>query len=1750
MLSITNAYSAEYLTRQVAVGAENYYTAAVGDGIHGEPPGIWTGRACGKLGLEGQVDNAVFERLVDGFWDPRDRAFLDSSVPDKEKARLGRAPRYYKTPDELYQAKLAANPDASPEERAQLWAEAQKNARQGSLKGKDATFSPPKSVTMLHAACQVKAQEAFNRGDLQDAGVWSRRAELVWEAVMDGNQAALDDLQDHAAQSRAGYHGKKVGDRVTGRYVDVDGFVVASFRQHTSRNEDPQLHIHNFILWRVDQGDENGGEKWRTPDSWAINKRRAAAAAIGERTMFERLSATLGVDLRRRADGHGLEIEGISQELMDAHSSRRAEVTGMMRELVAGYEERHGRAPSARALFQMAQYCTMETKAHKLKLSETPSRAELLAAWEDRTRATCLESLADVPDSTLGRVTPGQLAERRAEGYDVDQVLDLALAEVQAKRNSWGRAQLIQAIDAHLPETLGGLDREHVSNLLNELADEAVSPQRGAVMLANAPEVVELPEALLRPDGTSIYQPRNAQRYTSVEQVDREGGLLAAARAGGAVRLSAVRAARVLGLPIPEPTAPPEEQQAVPLAPETPAAQPEGGAGPVEPPDVETEPDAAAPAPAAPGVDHSPTPGGDSVDGAAGAGPGADDSAAAVMRPAYGLRPDQAAAVYGIVTDGRRISVLSAPAGAGKSYTVSALDKVWREHAGGRVIGLTTSQNASFVLHGEGLDDAHNITRFLRAIAKGREQVDTRDLLVVDEASMVSTEHMARLKDLAEQAGAKLLLTGDPEQLGAVGAGGMMRLISEEVGSYELTEVERFAEPWEADASRRLREGDVAVLPEYDARGRVREGTAEEMETKAYEAWLADHLSGRDSLLIAPDNAAAVALSGRARARLVELGVVEAAGVALRDGNAAGVGDLVMTRRNNRRIADEALRWVANRDVYRVTARRDDGGLEVERVSGSSHERGRRLVLPGRYVATETELAYAGTVHASQGRTVDTAHAIITGSVDRALAYVALTRARLRNMAYVVTDPTGRADLRPDARPTPQADPEQVDASARSPEETRARRAALLGAYEELRQRQDPRYGDRGRLAEVAGELAGTVPDLDPETARAWLDAHLGGRTALGVLADVLEVTEAEDDPTATEVIREEQDRVTHLAHLGPQWIDVTRTQRGELVEQVLKQTLTAEEWAKWQADSDSTVPLVKLLRDAENAGMDPADTLRAAVNERALLGDDEQSEARDIARTLYWRVERAVEKRHEYLAQHPDEAAQVRENVPQTWVDRTPADLPDPEMARVAREYAEAMDARTGVLADRVAAEPPAWARDHLGSLPEEDPLAAEEWRHKVGVVAGYVEQFRDEGEDVERDPVGMDPGPANPEAHAAWAQAARVLGLSVAQREIRGASLGELGRRRAAYERMLRWAPPHVADQLRDAHQAVQDFEKSVALLAAQARAADTGAERAGLAAQAARDARLAEAAGERVAQLTEIHATRERWIGETEQARQAAEAAGEEIRRRRTANPGMWRRTGAELPGLHETPDQRAERERVLAQQFAETERGGQVDGQMELPLDGAGQPTVDQQQRLDLRARTGQMRETLRRRLHGWLRPDRTDEVTAEQVEQATEAARQQLPGPHHHQADVVDAQRDQEARAEDRRRDLHPEQGSLFEVADEVQPDLREATAQADQARRVLAQREQQRQAEREQRDREADHTAKRMRERQAEPERAATRTAGRKTAERHLPGPAQQALDVTRNAPTRQADAQHTRHQPPAPKPPTPPQRGGGGRSL
>jgi conjugative relaxase-like TrwC/TraI family protein len=366
------------------------------------------------------------------------------------------------------------------------------------------------------------------------------------------------------------------------------------------------------------------------------------------------------------------------------------------------------------------------------------------------------------------------------------------------------------------------------------------------------------------------------------------------------------------------------------------------------------------------------------------------------------LDGEQHQAVITLLTADRSMALLTAPAGAGKTRTIAAAATVWHALTGGRLIGLTLSENAARVMTAEGLPEAYNIARFLGKCPDSDRlrhpvHVGPADKLVIDEAGQVGTADLALIQQAAGPAG--VLAVGDPAQLGPVEAGGWFTWFTGELGAAELSEVRRFTSPWEAHASLQLRHGDTSALTAYDAHGRIRAGNREAIHNKAAVAFLADFLAGKDSILLAGSNAEATDLARRVQDKLIGAGCVQRPEFQLADDNRAGIGDLVRARENARTI-DAAGRPLANRDVLRIAGRISGQVLVRRQIEGGWSD---PFLLPERYLADHGELAYAGNTHVAQGRTTATAHLLVTGSLNRRSLYVGMTRGRQANTAYVAT---------------------------------------------------------------------------------------------------------------------------------------------------------------------------------------------------------------------------------------------------------------------------------------------------------------------------------------------------------------------------------------------------------------------------------------------------------------------------------------------------------------------------------------------------------------------------------------------------------------------------------------------------------------------------------------------------------------------------------------------------------------------------
>jgi conjugative relaxase-like TrwC/TraI family protein len=791
----------------------------------------------------------------------------------------------------------------------------------------DLTISLSKSISIFHASLGENVRLAREPGDAAGEGYWSGLVAEVDEMIWQAVHAGFEYFQREAGYTRTGSHNTRVHGRETGQWHEAD-LAVAHWLQHTSRDGDMQLYVHSQIAHTARTGIDG---KWRAPDSLGYNEHIGAVAAIVSQHLEEALTARFGLAWEARDDGHGFEIKGISGKMMRLFSSRRQSITADLRARAARYEAQYGRAPSQRELARLAQASNFKTRSPKHGALDV---AQAHAGWAEMLARTLGVSLASVAPSVWHDRGGGHAGARPRGPEDPDPVL----SQVEVHRAAQKAVALAQQdkstwTRADLIKYLGrvlprsGKDPGAAAALLENLADRALASEFEPVACLEAPEPVQVPASLLRADGRSVYRRHGGVRYATHAQLTMEQRLVALARASGAPRMDHAQAARALG------------------------------ADPAQ------------------------------LDRAL-AGDAQDTHGA---RTRAGLRVDQAAAARAVLTDGKRVSVINAPAGSGKTWVLAAAGRAWAEAGLGRVIGITPSHSARNTL-AAGVPVSYNCAQFLGHLpgergARGPVQLRAGDLVLMDEASMTANPDLADVISQAAAADAKVILAGDTRQLQAVENGGGLSLLAGALGFVQLAQPVRFRAQWEQAASLRLRAGDTSVLADYDQHARIRGGEPEQMMDAAAADYLTLALDGTDVLLMAADHALRRELSRRIRDDLIRLGVVSAgSAVRLADGAVASPGDLIICTKNDQSVqAGEPGRTLANGDLLRVEAV-VPGGLMVRRALDADPATGQRRWTGRTFLYQDfrdAELGYAVTDHVAQGRTVHTGLAVIAGTEDR-----------------------------------------------------------------------------------------------------------------------------------------------------------------------------------------------------------------------------------------------------------------------------------------------------------------------------------------------------------------------------------------------------------------------------------------------------------------------------------------------------------------------------------------------------------------------------------------------------------------------------------------------------------------------------------------------------------------------------------------------------------------------------------------------
>ncbi|MBM7509578.1 DNA primase catalytic core [Nocardioides salarius] len=374
------------------------------------------------------------------------------------------------------------------------------------------------------------------------------------------------------------------------------------------------------------------------------------------------------------------------------------------------------------------------------------------------------------------------------------------------------------------------------------------------------------------------------------------------------------------------------------------------------------------------------------------------------------LNAGQATLVREMATSGPRLQLAIAPAGSGKTTAMRALASAWSD-GGGTIIGLAPSAAAADALRSQIDTQTDTLAKLTHSLEQARQTgtarpdwvagIDSSTLVLIDEAGMADTLSLDAAVSYILERGGSVRLIGDDQQLSAIGAGGVLRDIQATHGALQLTELVRFKDPAEGAASLALREGKSEALGFYLDRDRVHVGDLATMTEEVFAAWQADRAAGLDSIMLAPTRDLVSELNQQARAH--RLDGIDPADVAssgptrrLADGNEASIGELIITRENDRRLRTSATDWVKNGDRWTVLEIHDGGDLTVQHT-----QHGRTVRLPSDYVAKATELGYTCTVHTAQGVTADTMHGLATGTESRQQLYTMMTRGAHANHVYL-----------------------------------------------------------------------------------------------------------------------------------------------------------------------------------------------------------------------------------------------------------------------------------------------------------------------------------------------------------------------------------------------------------------------------------------------------------------------------------------------------------------------------------------------------------------------------------------------------------------------------------------------------------------------------------------------------------------------------------------------------------------------------
>ncbi|GIK46148.1 MAG: hypothetical protein BroJett012_20510 [Betaproteobacteria bacterium] len=814
----------------------------------------------------------------------------------------------------------------------------QGNVKDGQLKAMFEGFHP-----------ETGEQLVKNAGEEHKAG-WDlafsapKSVSTVWAVADESTRAEIQAAQDEAVKAAMAFleqHAFSSRDRQGN--TQVDKLLSVAYPHSTSREQDPQLHTH-LLVANLSQRIDGSFCSIDFDTRWKMS-----AGAVYRAELASRMQ-TLGFQVERDADS--FQIAGVPASLVEEFSKRRQQIEAILEE--NGYSSAKAAevaALASRTTKEIIHRDELFKRWHEAALEHgfTPeSVAQLrLPAQAPQEEQNLLHNVRDETESS-----PKDLGEEARPEEEVDPLSREAIFAALTEHDSAFTVHKIYQAVAVAAQ--GRLDAEQVEARVKDLLADP-----GMVKLRKkSPEDQDQPKDKRNPRA-------NERHYSTREMIELEKAM--AARAGQLATTPSHEVRR-------------EAAEAAMKAYE--------------------------------------------------------------LEKGFQLSAEQRDAVLHITTESGQLAAVRGAAGAGKTTFMEPARTAW-ESAGYRVRGAALAGKAAAGMEAVGIKSqtVHSLLHELdggwqdrlqkleenaatadsavaETLAAGRQpsekllawqagtqselaehqlrQVTTQDVILVDEAGMVGSRHMARLLDHAEKIGFKLVLVGDEKQLQAVAAGGAFQVAQKQAGYAELSDNRRQRDAADREAAAAVVEGRAGdALKSYLDRGRIHvEADQSKTAQQMVAAWAACGGEHKDKLMLAKTRAEVGLLNNLARAEMK-------AGGGLRDEISIGVaagkrelaeGDRILFTKNDRTLG------VKNGHLGTIERIDFDPSANVRLAIRMDHDGSLVMVTPDaiqgkqREAYNHIEHGYAVTTHKAQGVTID--HAFVLGLGNKEMGYVQMTRHR------------------------------------------------------------------------------------------------------------------------------------------------------------------------------------------------------------------------------------------------------------------------------------------------------------------------------------------------------------------------------------------------------------------------------------------------------------------------------------------------------------------------------------------------------------------------------------------------------------------------------------------------------------------------------------------------------------------------------------------------------------------------------------